>query len=179
MRTREHFYGVNCPIAYEIGLPIQGSAGLATWSDHHRWTCACFDHKHDLLVILERPQENFDFYPINLLPLPHSGFNSQLPVGCKIRKSYCWAERHNIWSESVLWWQLFVQYYQVYKYGMRISDNRWCTTAVYAIRIWHCPILLCHQQVSDEPRVINWKSVLLWSICQNLYRTKYVRKTNI
>ena len=39
--------------------------------------------------------------------------------------------------------------YQVYKYEMRISGDRWCTRAICAIKIWHCAILLCHQQASD------------------------------
>ena len=37
-----------------------------------------------------------------------------------------------------------------YQYETRISDNRWCTGAVCAVKIWHCDILLCRQQVSDE-----------------------------
>ena len=43
--------------------------------------------------------------------------------------------------------------YQVYKYEMRISDNRWCTRAVCSIWIRHCTILLYHQQVS---RAYEW-----------------------
>ena len=39
--------------------------------------------------------------------------------------------------------------HQMYKYEMRIPDNRWCNRAVCAINIWHCAILLCHRQVSD------------------------------
>ena len=31
------------------------------------------------------------------------------------------------------------------RFTMQFSDNR----AVYAIKIWRCAILLCHQQVSD------------------------------
>ena len=38
--------------------------------------------------------------------------------------------------------------YQVYKYEKQISDNRWCTSAVYVIIIWLCAIFLCYQQVS-------------------------------
>ena len=41
---------------------------------------------------------------------------------------------------------------QVYKYEMRISDNIWCTKAVSAIKIWHCVILLCHQQMPDAQK---------------------------
>ena len=32
-------------------------------------------------------------------------------------------------------------YYQVYKCEMRISDSRWCTRAVCAMKIWHCALL--------------------------------------
>ena len=36
-----------------------------------------------------------------------------------------------------------------YKYEMRISENWWSTRVVCAMKISHCAILLCHQQVSD------------------------------
>ena len=42
--------------------------------------------------------------------------------------------------------------YQVYKYEMHISNYRWCTRAVCAVKIWHCAILLCQ-------RVRNWKGM--------------------
>ena len=44
---------------------------------------------------------------------------------------------------------------------MRISDNRWCTRAVYAKKIWHCPILLCHSKSVRCTQVINWKSMCI------------------
>ena len=39
--------------------------------------------------------------------------------------------------------------YQVCKYEMRISDDRWCTRAICVVTIWHCSSLLCHQRVSE------------------------------
>ena len=37
-----------------------------------------------------------------------------------------------------------IQVYEVYKYEMRISHNRWCIRADCAVKIKHCAILLCH-----------------------------------
>ena len=71
--------------------------------------------------------------------------------------------------------------YQVYKYEMRIWENRWRINAVCGIKIW----LLCHFEVpstSVRRAVINWKSVCIVLcccvryVCRKLYQTKSIRR---
>ena len=54
--------------------------------------------------------------------------------------------------------------YQVYKYELRISDNRWCTCEVCAMKIWLCTIIVSSTSVR-RLRVINWKRVWIVLCC--------------
>ena len=58
-------------------------------------------------------------------------------------------------------------FYHMIKYEMRISDKRWCTRAVYAIKIWHAPfcyvIKKCQMHTSDKLEKCVHSVVLLCS----------------
>ena len=70
---------------------------------------------------------------------------------CELRKHtcrLCKMQKLNFYGRSE--WKLKhfwekKEIYQVYKYEIRISDNKWCTRAVRSIKIWRCAIFLCHQ----------------------------------
>ena len=66
---------------------------------------------------------------------------------------------------SLNWIAMRKRQYQVYDFEMRISNNRWCTRAICAIK----NLTLHHFVVSStnvrRARVINWKSVCIVLCC--------------
>ena len=73
---------------------------------------------------------------------------------------------------------LLVLRYLVYTYEMRISENKRWSRAVCARKIWHCAIYYvikkCQKSTNDKLDKC-MHSVVLCSICRNLYRTESIR----
>ena len=62
--------------------------------------------------------------------------------------------------------------YRVYKYEMRISDNRWCTRERFDTAPFCCVVDECQTSTRDK---LEHGVVLLCSMRRNLYRTKSIR----